>query len=86
MARLIKHRIDIKEYQAKLESQYNLVSFQLNGSKGEISDAKKYFNSPEVCEDDTEIIKIIDSADLEIACNDMIQLMQNIKRKFTKKD
>lgn len=86
MARLIKHRLDIKEYQAKLENQYNLVSSQLNGVKAEISDAKKYFNSPEVCEDDTEIIKIIDSADLEIACNDMIQLMQNIKRKITKKE
>lgn len=86
MARLIKHRLDIKEYLEKLDSQYKLVSFQLNGSNAEKTDAKKYFDSQDVWQDDIEYLKIIDSADLEIECNNMIQLMQNIKRKFTKKD
>ena len=86
MARLIKHRVDIKEYLEKLESQYNLVSFQPCGSNAEKADAKKFFDSQSVCQDDIEHLKIIESADLEIECNNMIQLMQNIKRKFTKKD
>lgn len=86
MAKLIKHRLDIKDYQEKLESQCQLVSFHLNGAIAEISDAKAYYKTPKVDENDAENIKIIDSADLSIECDNMIQLLKNIKTKFTKKD
>lgn len=86
MARLIKHRIDIKEYLEKLDKQYQLVSTLLQGSNADRADAQNFFNSESVWKEDIDSLKIIDSADLEIECNNMIQLMQNIKRKFTKKD
>lgn len=86
MARLLKNKFDIKDYQEKLEQQYNLVLFQLKGSMAEISDAKAYYKTPTVSGDDAEHIKIIDSSDLSIECDNMIQLLKNIKTKFTKKD
>lgn len=86
MASLIKSSIEIKDYQEKLEQQFNLVSHLLDGAKAEISDAKKYFKVPSVSEDDIRNIKIIESSDLSIECDNMIQLLKNIKTKFTKKD
>jgi hypothetical protein len=86
MAILPKEQRDIKKYLEMLDAQYKSVSDQLCGSNAERKDAQKYYNSKDVWEEDIHNIKMIDSADLEIECNNMIQLMQNIKRKFTKKD
>lgn len=87
MARLPKHVSDIDEYKTKLENQYRVVLRNLEGSKAELSDAKKYFVNPdEVTLEDAQYIRVIDSTDLTIACKDMKGLMDNIIMKFAKRD
>ncbi len=86
MARIVKHHIDVKEYTEKLCKQYEIVSKLLNGSLAEYEDARAYFKDPSVGLEDQQLLRVIDKTDLEIACDDMIQLMKNIKKKFSTKD
>ena len=86
MARIVKHQIDIKEYADKLCKQYEIVNKLLNGSLAEKEDARVYFKDPSVGIEDQQLLRVIDKMDLEIACDDMIQLMKNIKMKFSVKD
>lgn len=86
MARIVKHQIDVKEYTEKLSKQYETVSKLLNGSLAEYEDARAYFKNPSVDLEDQQLLRVIDKMDMEIACDDMIQLMKNIKKKFCVKD
>lgn len=86
MARIVKHKIDVKEYTEKLCKQYEIVNNLLNGSLAEREDAIAYFKNPHVGLEDQQVLRVIDKTDLEIACDDMIQLMKNIKKKFRVKD
>lgn len=87
MARIPKHILDIKEYKSKLENQYLELIKRLEGSVAELSDAKSYYAYPdEIGYEDAESLRVIDTTDLKIACDDMKRLMDSIKMKFTKKD
>ena len=87
MARLAKHTYDIDVYKKKLEQSYQTILEELSGSVAELSDAKSYYAHPEeVGKEDAKLLRVIDTTDLKIACDDMKRLMESIKMKFTKKD